>query len=85
MIEVLGIAILVNLWVHWFGPFQWLKDKIGWHKLPDMFMFVNCTKCLGLWIALAVTQNLYLAVVTSLTSYLIDNLIYFIDVKRKEL
>jgi hypothetical protein len=85
MIEVLGIAIIVNLWVHWFGPFQWFKEKIGWYKLPDMFMFLNCTKCLGLWSTLVVTQNLYLAVTTSLLSYLIESMIYFIDVKRNEL
>jgi hypothetical protein len=48
-------------------------------------MFLNCTKCLGFWSALVVTQNLYLAVATSLTSYLIENMIYFIDVKRNEL
>jgi hypothetical protein len=85
MIEILGLAILVNFWTHWFVPLQWVKDKIRWHKLPDMFMFLNCTKCLGFWSALVVTQNLYLAVATSLTSYLIENMIYFIDVKRNEL
>ena len=85
MIEVLGISILVNFWTHWFRPFQWFKEKIGWHKLPDMFMFLNCTKCLGLWTGLAVFHDLFLAVVTSLLAYLIENMIYFINVKRNEL
>lgn len=85
MINVIGLAVLVNLFVHWFKPIQWVKDKIGWHKLPDMFMFLNCTKCLGLWTGLAVFHDLFLAAVTSLLSFLIDYVIYYIDVKRNEL
>jgi hypothetical protein len=85
MIEVLGLAVLVNMFVHWFKPIQWLKEKIWWHRLHDMFSFLNCTKCLGFWLSLVILQNLYLAAATSLLSYLIDNLIYFIDVKRNEL
>jgi len=84
MIEVVGIAVLVNLFTHWFRPIQWVKEKIGWYRLPDLFMHLNCSKCLGLWVGLIVTQNIYLAAITSLLSYLIDNTIYFVDNKRKE-
>lgn len=82
MIEVLGISVLVNMFVHWFQPLQWAKEKLGWHKLPEMFMFLNCTKCLGLWTGLVVTQDLFQAAVISLTSYLVDNLIWFIEERK---
>jgi hypothetical protein len=85
MIEVLGIAVLVNFWTHWFAPFQWFKEKIWWYRLPDMFSFVNCTKCMGFWTALVVLQNLYLAAATALFAYLIESTIYFIEVKRNDL
>jgi hypothetical protein len=79
MIEIVGVAVLVNMFTHWFLPLQKLKQRLGWHKLPDMFSFLNCSKCMGLWVGLAVTQNLYLAVAISFTSYLVDNLIWWIE------
>ena len=79
MIEIIGIAVLVNMFAHWFRPIQWVKDKVGWYRLPEMFSFLNCTKCLGFWSGLVVTQNLYQAAAISLLAYLIDNLIYYID------
>jgi hypothetical protein len=85
MIEVLGLAVLVNMFVHWFQPIQWFKQKIWWYRLPDMFSFVNCTKCMGFWTALVVLQNLYLAAATALFAYLIESTIYFIEVKRNDL
>ena len=85
MIEIIGIAILVNFWTHWFSPIQWFKDKVGWYRLPEMFSFLNCTKCLGFWSGLVVTQSLYQAAAISLLAYLINNIIYFIEVKKDEL
>ena len=79
MIEIIGIAILVNFWTHWFQPLQWFKDKVGWYRLPEMFSFLSCTKSLGFWSGLVVTQKLYQAAAISLLAYLIDNLIYYID------
>ena len=79
MIKIIGLAVLVNMFTHWFRPIQWVKDKVGWHKLPEMFSFLNCTKCLGFWSGLVVTQNLFQAAAISLVAYLIDNLIYYIE------
>jgi hypothetical protein len=79
MIEIVGIAVLVNMFSHWFQPIQWMKNKVGWYKLPEMFSFLNCTKCLGFWTGLAVTQNLFQAAAISFTAYIIDNIIYYID------
>ena len=79
MIQIIGLAVLVNMFAHWFQPIQWVKNKVGWYRLPEMFSFLNCTKCLGFWTGLAVTQNLFEAATISLLSYCIDNLIYYID------
>ena len=79
MIEIIGLAVLVNFWTHWFQPLQWFKEKVGWYRLPEMFSFLNCTKCLGFWSGLLVTQNLFQAATISLVAYLIDNAIYYID------
>jgi len=79
MIEIIGIAVLVNMFTHWFSPIQWVKDKVGWYRLPEMLSFLNCTKCLGFWSGLIVTQSLFQAAAISLLAYLIDNLIYYID------
>lgn len=82
MIEILGLAVIANLITHWFAPIQGVKqgmvDKLPlWLGKP-----LICAKCCGLWLGLAVTLNPLLAALTSLTSYLIDNMIYFIDNKR---
>jgi len=79
MIKIIGLAVLVNFWTHWFQPLQWFKEKVGWYRLPEMFSFLNCTKCLGFWSGLLVTQNLFQAATISLVAYLIDNAIYYID------
>ena len=41
-----------------------------------------CSKCAGLWVGLVYFRDPILAAVTSLTAYLIDNLIYFIEEKK---
>lgn len=79
MIEIIGIAVLVNMFVHWFRPIQWAKNKVGWYRLPEMFSFLDCTKCLGFWSGLAITQNLFEAATISFVAYLIDNIIYYIQ------
>jgi hypothetical protein len=79
MINIIGLAVLVNMFTHWFRPIQWVKEKVGWYRLPEMLSFLNCTKCLGFWTGLAVTQSLFQAATISLLAYCIDNLIYYID------
>jgi hypothetical protein len=85
MIEVLGIAVIANLITHWFEPLQKLKQGVL-DKLPEWLgkPFI-CAKCAGLWIGLFYFLDPVMAALTSLTSYLIENIIYFIDVKRNEL
>jgi len=79
MIEILGIAILCNMLTHWFTPIQsakyWVTDRLPqWLATPFL-----CSKCAGFWVGLIYFQNPILAAVTSLTSYLVDNLIYSIE------
>ena len=82
IIEILGLAILVNMLTHWFQPIQSIKQwLIG--RLPDwMQMPFICSKCAGLWFGLLYFQNIWLAVIVSLTAYLVDNLIYQIELKK---
>ena len=85
MIEILGLAVIANMLTHWFAPIQGVKQGIV-DKLPVWLgKPLICAKCAGLWLGLAVTLNPLQAVLISLTSYLIENLIYFIDVKRTQL
>ena len=77
MIELVGIAVLVNMFTHWFTPIQKAKGWIG--KL------LVCSKCAGFWIGLIYFQSLPLAALTSLVSYLIDNMIYNIEIWKNKI
>ena len=84
MIEILGIAILCNMLTHWFEPIQsvkmWFTDKLPqWIATPFL-----CSKCMGFWLGLIYFQNPILAAITSFTAYLIDNLIYSIEIWKNQ-
>ena len=85
MIEILGLAVIANLITHWFEPIQGIKQGMV-DKLPLWLgkPFI-CAKCAGLWLGLLITLDPLLAALTSLTSYLIENIIYYIDVTRNKL
>ena len=84
MIEIAGIAILCNMLTHWFEPIQSIKYKVV-DKLPlwigKLFL---CSKCCGFWVGLIYFQNPILAALTSFTSYLIDNIIYNIEIWKNK-
>ena len=85
MIEILGLAVIANMITHWFEPIQRFKRGIV-DKLPlRLGKPLICAKCCGLWLGLAVTLNPLEAALISLTSYLIENIIYFIEYERNEL
>ncbi len=84
MIEILGVAILCNFVTHWFTPIQrvkmWFTDKMPeWMATPFL-----CSKCAGFWVGLIYFQNPILAALTSFTSYLIDNIIYNIEIWKNQ-
>jgi len=84
MVEVLGIAILCNMLTHWFEPIQSVKYKVVdrlpmWIAKPFL-----CSKCAGFWVGLIYFQNPILAAITSLTAYLVDFLIYEIEIWKNK-
>lgn len=85
ILNIIGLAVIANLITHWFKPLQSIKYVLI-EKLPEWLQkpFI-CAKCAGLWIGLAYFLNPIYAALTSLTAYLIDNLIYYIDNKRNQL
>ena len=85
ILEIIGLAVIANLVTHWFEPLQSIKYVLI-EKLPQWMQkpFI-CAKCAGLWIGLAYFLNPIYAAIVSLTAYLIDFLIYWIDNKRNDL
>ncbi len=84
MIEILGISILCNMITHWFTPIQSVKYKIV-DKLPQwMATPFLCSKCLGFWLGLIYFQNPILAAITSFTAYLVDFIIYQIELWKSK-
>lgn len=85
VLEIIGLAIIANLITHWFQPLQAIKYMVI-DRLPQWIQkpFI-CAKCAGLWIGLAFFLNPIYAAIVSLTAYLIDYLIYWIDNKRNQL
>jgi len=84
MVEVLGISILCNMLTHWFEPIQSVKYKVVdrlpmWIAKPFL-----CSKCAGFWVGLIYFQNPILAAITSLTAYLVDFLIYEIEIWKNK-
>jgi hypothetical protein len=72
MIESLvGIALLANFIAWQFSPIQELKNMLKLYNLPWYFgKLFYCHLCLGLWIGLAVTQSLWLGLVTSYLAHI---------------
>lgn len=83
-IEILGVAILCNFVTHWFEPIQSVKYKVV-DKLPlwigKLFL---CSKCAGFWFGWIYFQDPILAALTSFTSYVIDFLIYQIEIWKSK-
>ena len=72
MIElIVGIALLANFIAWQFTPIQDLKDRLKVYNLPGYFgKLLYCHICLGFWIGIAVTQSLWLGLVTSYLSHI---------------
>ena len=72
MIEILGIALLANFLAWQFEPFQDLKIKLKLYNLPYYFgKLFFCHICLGLWLGLAITQSIWLGLITSYFSHIL--------------
>ena len=80
IIEIVGLAVIGVLIAQWFGPAQWLKDKVGLYKYK-LTSWLDCTKCTSLWLGVIVFQNLYYAAIVSLLGYLIGKLIDYLELQ----
>jgi hypothetical protein len=88
MIELVGIAILINFYTFWFNPFniqewkdakitrllEWTIDK-EYFWAQSLIRVLYCEKCIGFWIGLIVYQDIFMAAILSLTAYLTKLLI----------
>ena len=85
VLEIIGLAVIANLLTHWFEPLQSIKYVLI-EKLPEWLQkpFI-CSKCAGLWIGIGYFLNPIYGALVSLSAYLIDYLIYYIDNKRNDL
>jgi len=78
LINMLGIAIISNMWTHWFTPIQNIKNKIGdflSRSLAIVSPFFSCSKCVGFWSGLLFFHSLPEAALTSFIAFLINHII----------
>jgi hypothetical protein len=88
MIELVGIAILINFYTFWFNPFgiqEWKDAKITrllewsidkeYFWVQSLLRVLYCEKCIGFWVGILVYQDIFLAAILSLTAYLTKLLI----------
>ena len=53
IINILGLAIIANLFTHWFTPIQSIKNKIiGKLNFQPITTTLTCPKCFGLYIGI---------------------------------
>ena len=85
ILEIIGLAVIANLITHWFEPLQSIKYVLI-EKLPEWMQkpFI-CAKCMGLWVGTIYFLNPIYGAIVSLTAYIIDYLIFWIDNKRNQL
>ena len=90
MIEILGLAILVNFYTFWFNPFgiqewknrqvdrliTWMIDK-EYYWLQSLLRVLWCEKCLGFWTGLIYFQNIFIAAIVSFTAYIVKYIITY--------
>jgi len=80
-VEILGLAILSVMIAWWFEPLQWLKRITGYQMTKPFMRYdpFSCAKCVGFWLGLGMTLNIYLAAIISLTAYIIGNAIEMLE------
>ena len=83
MEQIIGIAVLSVMFAWWFEPVQWIKTALQLYKW-NCAKYLYCSKCISFWSSLIWFQDLFLAGITALTAFVIDNLIHFVDEYRKQ-
>ena len=80
MIETIIGTTLITWFIINYEPFQDLADEYAKklnnkYKIADMLhIIIGCPKCLGFWLGIAVTFNIFAAIGISITSILINKL-----------
>jgi ABC-type uncharacterized transport system permease subunit len=53
IINIVGLAIIANLFTHWFTPIQSIKNKIiGKINFQPITTVLTCPKCFGLYLGI---------------------------------
>jgi hypothetical protein len=77
-LEILTFSIAANYISHWHNTIQWIKRKTGLDRfLEKIFRYpiTDCSKCVGFWLTLGITWDIYLAVIVSFVAYLVEHII----------
>lgn len=68
--NILGSAAIANIVPQWTW-FQRLIDKL---KKPFLIKLFSCEMCLGFWVGLISTQDIFMACITSVLAVLINRI-----------
>lgn len=73
--QIFTYAVFGNFVSHWFGPIQWLKEKMGLYRcMPEWtwtVSWIDCSKCMSFWIALFMTHDVAIAAFSAVTGYVL--------------
>ena len=81
IIKILGLAVISNLFAHWFRPIQgpknWILNRIFPNTLFGKLVqeLGNCSKCVGLWFSFVVLQDILAASLVSFIAYIFNHII----------
>lgn len=69
------LILLTFLWCS-FEPLKWGVEKLNFQHpfLVLIFDNIQCPKCVGFWLGLIITQNIYIAIVVSICSIILAKL-----------
>lgn len=69
-------AILISWFWTKFEPVKWLIDSYKFKNNLIQFAWehLTCPKCIGFWLGLALTQNIYLAIISSICTAILHKL-----------
>lgn len=82
ILEILALAIFSNWITGWFQPIRFFRDTIvewwthftikgGMYGLQPIAKILTCPKCFGFWFTLIYKQDFWLALIVSLSAFVI--------------
>lgn len=85
LLNIVGVAVLTNMFTHWFAPIQGIKSRfVGlFSKYPKLQNPINtvlhCPKCFGFWSGIVLFSDVITGAVVSLLAFVIKFVIDRID------